>query len=197
MTNAMDGLEESLMQLEELSSKERKQCIETLIKIHRNITGNPGKEQYKKLRITNERVKNEVWQHKGGRLFLERAGWIRDGEYIHFPASSDASEILNVLVTNRNVTPNPEEWQSGSKHIVPNPTKVREEELRRKALAEKEKQMAELKKDMAERKEIANRILAEHRSDMVNKRVEKPSIAVPKGEGAVAKMSDRLPKGGG
>lgn len=44
--------------------------------------------------------------------------------------------------------PDSKEWVSETKVVVPNAAKVHEEQLRQKALAEKEKEMAALKKDM-------------------------------------------------
>ena len=44
--------------------------------------------------------------------------------------------------------PDEVEWVEENKVVVPNQEKAHEEELRKKALAQKEKEMAALKKDM-------------------------------------------------
>ncbi|XP_047488486.1 uncharacterized protein LOC125038895 [Penaeus chinensis] len=128
---------------------------------------------------------------------MAAAGWEIRGETVQLPPGVELDLPLGVLLANREVKPDSKEWVAETKVVVPNAAKEHEEKLRQKALAEKEKEMAALKKDMAERKAIADRILAEHRNDREQKKVTKPSKAIPLGSGRAAKMSEMLPKEGG
>ena len=47
--------------------------------------------------------------------------------------------------------PDEKEWVEETKHIIQNPEKAKEEQLRQKAMEEKNKEMARLKKDMVSR----------------------------------------------
>ncbi|XP_068237291.1 uncharacterized protein [Palaemon carinicauda] len=148
------------------------------------------------LKTTNKTFRESLWQHECGRAVMQAAGWDIVGETVQLPPHINLQLPLEVLLANRNVKPDEREWVEETKVMTRNPAVVREEELKKKALIQKEKEMAALKKEMAERKAIAERIRAEHRSDQESKRITKPSVAVPRGKGEVAKMSDRLPQGG-
>ncbi|KAK7068582.1 hypothetical protein SK128_014618 [Halocaridina rubra] len=193
----MAEVEAALVLFEDLTSKDRRACLELLIRIFGNVVKNPDEPKYRRLKISNRTFREEVWCHECGRAVMQAAGWEVIGETVQLPAYIDLTMPLDILLSNRIVKPDESEWNSATKVIVPNAGKVREEELRKKALIEKEKEMAALKKEMAERKAIAERIRREHRNDMEERRVNRPSIAVPKGEGGLAKMSDMKPKGGG
>lgn len=193
----MAEVEAALVLLNELPSKERRACLELLIRIFGNVVKSPDEPKYRTLKVTNKTFKESVWQHESGRAVMEAAGWEIVGETIQLPSYVQLNFQLEVLLANRNVKPDKKDWIEETKVVVPNAANVREEQLREKALAEKAKQMAALKKEMAERKAIAESIRAEHRRDQETKKITKPSVAVPRGEGEVAKMRDRLPKGGG
>lgn len=192
----MAEVEAALVLLDDLPSKERRACIELLIRIFGNVVKTPDEPKYRLLKITNKIFKESVWQHECGRAVMQAAGWEVVGETVQLPPYINLQTPLEMLLDNRNVKPDEREWVEETKVVVKNPAQVRDEELKKKALMQKEKEMAALKKQMAERKAIAERIKAEHRSDQENKRITKPSIAVPKGKGEIAKMSDRLPTGG-
>lgn len=193
----MAEVEAAIVLLDELNTKDKRACIETLIRIFRNVVQKPEEPKYRTLKITNKVFHGDVWRHEAGRALMEAAGWEIRGETVQLPSSIDLTLPLEVLLANREVKPDSKEWVSENKVVVPNAAKVHEEQLRQKALAEKEKEMVALKKDMAERKAIADRILAEHRNDRENKKVTKPSKATPLGKGGGAKMSEMLPEGGG
>lgn len=193
----MAEVEAAIVLLEELNTKEKRACIETLIRIFRNIVQNPNEPKYRTLKIGNKVFNGDVWRHEAGRAVMEAAGWEVIGETVQLPQGVELVLPLEILLANREVKPASEEWVEENKVVVPNAAKEREEELRRKALIEKQKAMAALKKDMEERKAIANRILAEHRNDIEERKVTQASKARPLGQGGSAKMSDMVPKGGG
>ncbi|XP_064080344.1 uncharacterized protein LOC135197218 [Macrobrachium nipponense] len=192
----MAEVEAALVLLDDLPSKERRACLELLIRIFGNVVKSPDEPKYRLLKITNKTFKESVWEHECGRAVMQAAGWEVVGETVQLPPYIDLQMPLEVLLANRNVKPDERDWVEETKVVVKNPAQVRDEELRKKALMQKEKELAALMKEKAERKAIAERIRAEHRSDQENKRITKASVAVPRGKGEIAKMSDRLPKGG-
>ncbi|XP_069187878.1 uncharacterized protein [Procambarus clarkii] len=194
----MADVKAALAQLDDLSSKEKRACIELLIRIFRNVVTHPDEPKYRTLKIINKTFNCDVWRHEAGRLVMVAAGWEIRGETVQLPPQVHPTLELDILLENREVKPDEREWISETKVIIPNAAKQLEEELRRKALAKKEKEMAALQKEMAERKAIAERIRIEHHRDQETKRrVKNAAKAVPRGKGEVSKMSDMLPKGGG
>lgn len=193
----MGSVEAALTLLDDLSTKDKRACIELLIRIFRNVVSHPDDSKYRTLKITNKTFNGDVWQHEAGRMVMKAAGWVTIGDTVQLPSHVNLTLELQVILANREVKPDEREWRNETKIIVPNAAKQREEELRRKALAEKEKEMAILRKEMAERKEIAERIRAEHRRDQETKRVKSAAKAVPRGKGETSKMTDLLPKSGG
>ncbi|XP_042219768.1 plant UBX domain-containing protein 2-like isoform X2 [Homarus americanus] len=193
----MASLEAALTLLGDLPSKDRRACLEVLIRIFRNVVNHPDESKYRILKITNKTFNNDVWRHEPGRLVMVAAGWMIKEETVQLPSHVDLTVELQILLDNREVKPDEKEWVEETKVVVPNAAKLRDEELREKALAEKKKEMAALKKEMAERKAIAERIRAEHRRDIELKQVKQAAKAVPLGKGEAKKMSDMLPKNGG
>lgn len=188
--------EEALARLLTLPTKERRQCVETLIRIFRNVEQNPEEEKYRRLKTTNKTFNGDVWRHDAAQELLLLTGWELGDEAVHLPQGIRLTDTLQLLLDNREIKPDQVEWVEENKVIVPNADKAHEEELRKKALAQKEKEMAALKKDMADRKAIKDRILAEHRNDQKTKRITQPSVAVPRGAGGSARMDDFKDGGG-
>ncbi|KAL7635940.1 UNVERIFIED_CONTAM: hypothetical protein RMT77_013757 [Armadillidium vulgare] len=193
----MSSVEEGLYLLDQLTTKDKKLCLETLIKIFRNVVSNPNEVKYRSLKLSNKRFISEVWQHEGAQVIMVASGWVVLENLVHLPEGSDLTESLKLLIDNREVKPEEGEWVAETKIMGENRTALREEELRKKAMEEKAKEMAKLKKDLAERKAIAESIVREHRNDIENRRTDKPSIAAPRGSGKSSKMSDMVKNSGG
>lgn len=187
----------AMVAMDPLPSKERRQCIETLIKIFKNVHQNPQEPKYRSLKLSNQRFCSDVWNHDGGRAVMEAAGWRIAGDTVQLLEGADISLALEYLLSNREVRPDEQDWVAETKHVVPNAAKQHEEELRERAMKEKEKEMKKLKKDMDERRAIAERIRNEHRSDMERRSIENASRAKPLTSGGSAKMSDFISEGGG
>ncbi|CAL4082297.1 unnamed protein product [Meganyctiphanes norvegica] len=192
-----DSIAAAMVAMDLLASKERRQCIETLIKILKNVHQKPNEAKYRTLKLSNERFCNDVWNHDGGQAVMEAAGWRIAGDTVQLLDGADVSLALEYLLANREVRPDECEWVAETKHVIPNAAKQHEEQLKEKALKEKEKEMQRLKKDKAERQAIAERIRNEHRADMEQRQIENASRARPLGSGGIAKMSDFVSQGGG
>jgi len=192
-----DNVTAAMVAMDLLPSKDRRQCIETLIKILKNVHQKPQEPKYRTLKLSNARFCSDVWNHDGGRAVMEAAGWRIAGDTVQLLEGADVSLALEYLLANREVRPDENEWVEETKHIVPNAAKQHEDELKEKALKEKAKEIQRLKKDKAERQAIADRIRSEHRADMERRSIENAARARPLGEGGVAKMSDLIPKDGG
>lgn len=65
---------ENLSKEPEITSSQLRDCIETLIKINRNIQQHPDDEKYKQIKISNQNFNRNVWKFDGAREFLIGSG---------------------------------------------------------------------------------------------------------------------------
>ncbi|KAK3863077.1 hypothetical protein Pcinc_031107 [Petrolisthes cinctipes] len=166
----MEDIEAALTLLDGLSSKDRRTCIELMIKLLGNVVRHPDDPKYRSLKVTNKTFVDAVWRHDAGQAVMEASGWQVVGDSVQLPPSFDPTPCLNVLLSNRDVKPAASEWVEETKYLALKSPNTREEELREKALKEKEKEIAEMKKEMARKSEIARQVRAEHRLDMESRR---------------------------
>lgn len=65
---------ENLSKEPEITSSQLRDCIETLIKINRNLQQHPNDEKYKQIKISNQNFNRNVWRFDGAREFLIGSG---------------------------------------------------------------------------------------------------------------------------
>ncbi|KAG7170386.1 putative PUB domain-containing protein [Homarus americanus] len=85
----MASLEAALTLLGDLPSKDRRACLEVLIRIFRNVVNHPDESKYRILKITNKTFNNDVWRHEPGRLVMVAAGWMIKEETVQLPSHVD------------------------------------------------------------------------------------------------------------
>lgn len=95
---------------------------------------------------------------------------------VTFEDNSKLVAALNILLAKRTVSPEHEEWTG---EVIQGPSKqqLREIELRKKAIMERDKELAELFKSKEERKHIADWVKAEHMADRKRVEILRPSVA--------------------
>merc|ERR1711874_922723 len=112
----VDSIAAAMVAMDLLPSKERRQCIETLIKIFKNVQQNPQEPKYRSLKLSNQRFCNDVWNHDGGRAVMEAAGWRVAGDTVQLLEGADLTLSLEYLLSNRDVRPDEKDWVPETKH---------------------------------------------------------------------------------
>ncbi|XP_068237285.1 uncharacterized protein [Palaemon carinicauda] len=97
----MAEVEAALVLLDDLTSKERRSCLELLIRIFGNVVKNPDEPKYRLLKTTNKTFRESLWQHECGRAVMQAAGWDIVGETVQLPPHINLQLPLEVLLANR------------------------------------------------------------------------------------------------
>lgn len=162
-------LEDDLISLRcQTDTKVLRMAVETLITIHRNIKQNAENPKYRRIKTKNEAFFNKIWRYKPAANFLQHSGWTPvsdDWNEIVYDDDSSLDLTLQVLLKNRIITPSVDEWNENTKLEGKSQEQLREEELKRKAIEERDKELAEFFKDQKERAAIAAYVKAEHKAD--------------------------------
>ncbi|GIY62118.1 uncharacterized protein CDAR_487421 [Caerostris darwini] len=106
-----------------------------------------------------------VWSVLPARQFMKKSGWISVDNQLFFNCDERLVDIIEVLLEHRNVQPEECEWVESSKVVVKNEDRLREEELRKKAAVQREKELAEFQKDKEYREDMARKAKQEIQSD--------------------------------
>ncbi|XP_015903360.1 uncharacterized protein [Parasteatoda tepidariorum] len=159
-------LKECLISLTETEdSKVSREAIETLLTIHRNIFHNEDNSQYRLLKPANPSFSRKIWSLYTCRQFMLLSGWIEVHGRIVFNSDENLLEVIELLLQFRDVAPLVSEWDTTTKYEGKSEAQLREEDLKRKAVLEREKEIAEYEKDKKYRDELAKNIKAQIKSD--------------------------------
>ncbi|GBN14793.1 hypothetical protein AVEN_251242-1 [Araneus ventricosus] len=77
---------------------------------------------------------------------------------IFFNSDEALVDIIEILLQYRNVQPQEFEWVADTKIVTKSDEKQRDEELRKKAALEREKELAEFQKDKKYREDLAKKV---------------------------------------
>ncbi|CAL1300257.1 unnamed protein product [Larinioides sclopetarius] len=146
-------------------SKKSRTAIETLLTIHRNILYNENDVHFRSINPENPNFNEKVWSLLPSRQFMKKCGWIPAHNRIFFNNDEALVDILEILLEYRNVQPQGYEWVAETKIVTKNEEKQRDEELRKKAALEREKEMADFLKDKKYKEELAKQARAEVEAD--------------------------------
>ncbi|KAG8188290.1 hypothetical protein JTE90_012123 [Oedothorax gibbosus] len=155
-------------------TKTARDAIETMLRIHRNILNDEENTHYRKLRINNFNIAKKIWSLYPARQFMLLSGWIEmknlQDPLIIFNSDERLLDVIEVLVDNRLIAPLEHEWVENTKLEGKSESQLREGELRRKAIAEKEKELAEFQKDKEYRENLAESIKRQIESDKLRRK---------------------------
>ncbi|GFY40153.1 PUB domain-containing protein [Trichonephila inaurata madagascariensis] len=162
-----DSLRKYLRELiKEHDSKVARTAIETLLKIHRNILYNDHDNRYRIMKYENKSFQEKIWSILPARQFMKKSGWISAQDRLVFTCDERLVEIIEILLEFRSfVLPHEHEWVKDNKFEGKSEEQLREEQLRRKAVIEREKEIAEFQRDKKEREDIAKKVKAEIKAD--------------------------------
>lgn len=68
------SIQEALWQIQNPTS------LEVLAKLLRNVVVNPGEEKYRRIKLSNPKIKTSIQEVKGGLETLKAMGWVQDPE---------------------------------------------------------------------------------------------------------------------
>jgi hypothetical protein len=74
------ALHGSILQTAHNPAPKQAACVETLLRLLKNVEEHPGEEKYRRVKCTNEKIKSLVLGVKGGEAYLKACGW-REGVY--------------------------------------------------------------------------------------------------------------------
>ncbi|GFR17912.1 PUB domain-containing protein [Trichonephila clavata] len=152
--------------IKEHDSKVARTAIETLLKIHRNILYNEHDNRYRIMKNENKSFDEKIWSILPARQFMKKSGWTSAQNRWVFTCDEKLVEIIEILLEFRSlVLPDEHEWVKDNKIEGKSEEQLREEQLRKKAAIEREKEIAAFQRDKKEREDLAKKVKAEIKAD--------------------------------
>ncbi|XP_055925993.1 uncharacterized protein LOC129957598 [Argiope bruennichi] len=142
------------------------QCINTYE--YQKILCNENEAQFRSINPDNPIFLEKVWSLLPARQFMKKCGWFFVENRMFFNDDDALIDIIEILLEYRSVQPKKSEWVEETKIVTKSDEKLRDEQLRRKAAAEREKELAEFRKEKEYKEDLAKKIHADIEAD--NKR---------------------------
>ncbi|XP_071088629.1 UBX domain-containing protein 6-like [Haliotis cracherodii] len=183
---------------DEGSKQEVRVAVETLLKLSRNLSNNPGDEKYRKIRKENKAIHDKLLRFDGAKEFLLAMGWTEVDDLLMYLEDHDLSITTSILEEHLHTLPPPP--QNTAPAATPAPpsetaawTQAELKERDEKLEKEKKRRMEEYQRMKKEREAIKKQI-NEDRKDTKTREV-KESRARQLNFGANVKKFEN--KGGG
>ncbi|XP_054713219.1 uncharacterized protein LOC129222712 [Uloborus diversus] len=156
---------------ETMDSKSVRDTTETLLEIHRNIFQHEDDIQYRKLKTSNMKFNKRVWSIPLAREFMLTCGWLNIHNVLVYNNDDECLlPIISIILDHRHIRPKEEEWVEATKVEDLDCEKRKEEALRMKAAAERQKNLDEFKKDKAYREALAAEVKAKIKADQESRK---------------------------
>jgi len=94
MADQLTPLQQALRQLPVEQAAETLAIIEKLI---RNVVRNPAEEKFRKINLTNAKIKQTIADVPHGIDLLQAMGWQQDGNFMVFPANARLAHEIHVV----------------------------------------------------------------------------------------------------
>ncbi|XP_046339783.2 uncharacterized protein LOC124120921 [Haliotis rufescens] len=186
---------------DEGSKQEVRVAVETLLKLSRNLSNNPGDEKYRKIRKENKAIHDKLLRFDGAKEFLLAMGWTEVDDLLMYLEDHDLSITTSILEEHlHTLPPPPQNTATAATAATPAPpsetaawTQAELKERDEKLEKEKKRRMEEHQRMKKEREAIKKQI-NEDRKDTKTREV-KESRARQLNFGANVKKFEN--KGGG
>jgi len=92
-----DSLTPLQQALRSLPLEEASETLTLIEKLTRNVQRNPAEEKFRKINLTNEKIKKALTDIPNAVLLMEEMGWVHEGDSLILPATSRFSHEIHVV----------------------------------------------------------------------------------------------------